>query len=391
MTGQPFVLPRVPAEGPHPACAPPRDADRTPSGTSAPTAYGARPAWRRTQGRADRLKPRTAARACTARARAALCPARLEWLPSDLPHVPVPRQTCPTLGTVSTPPFLDLPVTVRAHRVITKRGDFAVLEGMPPAGCEVRGTAVLMPGFTGGKEDFIGLLDPLARRGYRTVAVDQRGQNETPGPPHDSAAYERGALVADLWSVHDTLLPGERPHLVGHSFGGLVARSAAIEDAARLSSLTLMSSGPAAIRDAETARLLVLEGALAGLSLREVWDAMRRADRRGDGTAHPDPALDAYLRDRWLANSPAGLAAAARQLRTEPDLTDLLGARVAAGLRVLVVSGARDYAWPVAWQRDTARRLGVPYVAVDGAGHSPNAERPEATARALADFWDAAR
>ncbi len=291
---------------------------------------------------------------------------------------------------MSTPPFLDLPETARAHRIITKRGDFAVLEGLPPDGCEVRGTALLVPGFTGGKEDFIALLDPLARRSYRTVAFDQRGQNETPGPPDDPAAYARGELVADLWALLDVLVPDERPRLVGHSFGGLVARSAALDDAARLASLTLLSSGPAAIRDDEITRLLALEDALAGLSLPQVWEAMRQADREAGVASHPDPAVTAYLRDRWLANSPAGLAAAARQLRTEPDLTDALRERVAAGLRVLVVSGESDYAWPVAWQRETARRLDVPYVAVDGAGHSPNAERPEATARVLADFWDAA-
>ncbi|UGQ14409.1 alpha/beta hydrolase [Yinghuangia sp. ASG 101] len=291
---------------------------------------------------------------------------------------------------MSTPPFLALPETARARRIITKRGDFAVLEGLPPDGREVRGTAFLVPGFTGAKEDFIGLLDPLARRGYRAFAVDQRGQYETPGPLRDAAAYERGELVADLWSLHDALAPDERPHLVGHSFGGLVARSAALDDAGRLASLTLLSTGPAAIRDAEIARLLLLEGALAGLSLGQVWEAMRRADRSADAPPR-DPVVTAYLRDRWLANSPAGLAAAARQLRTEPDLTDRLGACVAAGLRVLVVSGAHDYAWPVAWQRDTARRLGVPYVAVEGTGHSPNAERPDATARELADFWDVSR
>ncbi|HSA48982.1 MAG TPA: alpha/beta fold hydrolase [Yinghuangia sp.] len=291
---------------------------------------------------------------------------------------------------MSTPPFLDLPGTVRAHRVTTKRGVFACLEGLPPDGREARGTALLVPGFTGGKEDFIALLDPLARRGYRTIALDQRGQYETPGPLDDPAAYERPEMVADLWALHDALAADERLHLVGHSFGGLVARSAALDDHARLASLTLLSTGPAAIRDDETARLLLLEDALAGLSLHEVWEAIRQADRDAGVLPHPDPAVTTYLRNRWLANSPAGITAAARQLRTEPDLTDLLAARVAAGLRVLVMSGTHDYAWPVAWQRETARRLGVPYVAVDGAAHSPGAEQPDATAKGLADFWDAA-
>lgn len=292
---------------------------------------------------------------------------------------------------MSTPPFLDLPATVRAHRASTARGDFAYLAATPPEGHAVVGTALLLPGFTGGKEDFIAVLDPLAHRGYRVFAVDQRGQYETPGPADDAKAYERAELVADLWALFDTLAPAAPVHLVGHSFGGLVARSAALDSPARLASLTLMSTGPAAIRDTQTARLLMLEDALAVLSLGQVWDEMRRMDGEADVPAHPDPAIAAYMYERWITNSPAGVAATARQLRTEPDRTDELAARVDAGLRALVLSGAHDYAWPVEWQAETARRLGVPHVIVDGAAHSPNAERPEATAKGLADFWDATR
>ncbi|MEU8140065.1 alpha/beta fold hydrolase [Streptodolium elevatio] len=290
---------------------------------------------------------------------------------------------------MSTPPFLDLPATVRAHRATTARGEFAYLAADPPDGQAVVGTGLLVPGFTGGKEDFIGVLDPLARRGYRVFALDQRGQYETPGPDAAPDAYARPELVADLWAVLDTLAPREPVHLVGHSFGGLVARSAALDAPARLASLTLMSTGPAAVRDTETARLLMLEDALAVASLQQVWDAMRQLDADQGLRPHRDPAVAAYLHQRWLANSPAGIAATARQLRTEPDLTDELAARVAAGLRVLVLSGARDYAWPVTWQAETARRLGVRHLVVDGADHSPNAEQPEATAKGLADFWDA--
>ena len=46
---------------------------------------------------------------------------------------------------------------------------------MPAAGpCEL-GTVLLVPGYTGSKEDFIALLGPLAAAGRRVVAVDLRG------------------------------------------------------------------------------------------------------------------------------------------------------------------------------------------------------------------------
>jgi pimeloyl-ACP methyl ester carboxylesterase len=271
--------------------------------------------------------------------------------------------------------------------VATGRGEFAYLDAVPNG--PQTGTALLVPGFTGAKEDFIALLGPLAQRGYRVLAFDQRGQYETPGPRDDPAAYARAELVADLWAVADALADAGPVHLVGHSFGGLVARSAALDDASRLASLTLMSTGPAAVRDAETTRLLMLEDALGSLTLQQIWESMRQLDAEA-GVAPPvDPRVATYLAARWLANSPAGLAAVARQLRTEPDLTGELAERVEGGLRTLILSGAHDYAWPVEWQADTARRLGVPHVVVDGAAHSPNAEQPEATAKSLADFWDA--
>ena len=67
----------------------------------------------------------------------------------------------------------------------------------PPAGpCEL-GTALLVPGYTGSKEDFIAILGPLAAAGRRVIAVDQRGQYQTAGPD-DPDAYDPRELGADI-------------------------------------------------------------------------------------------------------------------------------------------------------------------------------------------------
>ncbi|TGB13279.1 alpha/beta hydrolase, partial [Streptomyces palmae] len=79
---------------------------------------------------------------------------------------------------MSTPPTLTLPSCATASRLVTARGEFAMHDARPAAG-PVRGTALLVPGFTGSKEDFIALLEPLATAGFRVVAVDGRGQYET--------------------------------------------------------------------------------------------------------------------------------------------------------------------------------------------------------------------
>ena len=143
---------------------------------------------------------------------------------------------------MSTPTSLELPEGTRRGTVETARGSFAALDAMPAAGpCEL-GTALLVPGYTGSKEDFIAILGQLAAAGRRVVAIDLRGQYQTAGPD-DPAGYDVAELGADVTAVAEAT---EASHLLGHSFGGLVARAAVIDGYAP-ASLTLLSSGPAAL------------------------------------------------------------------------------------------------------------------------------------------------
>lgn len=282
---------------------------------------------------------------------------------------------------MSKPPTLTLPPGARAYRLATSRGDFAVHD----AGEARAGTALLVPGFTGSKEDFIALLGPLARRGFRVVAVDGRGQYET-GGPRDEAAYAQEELARDVLAQAAAL--GGEVHLVGHSMGGLVARAAVLADAAPFASLTIMSSGPAAIAAAQHARTRRLVEALAVLDMETVWRAMRDLDppeAADDGTP---PEVREFLRRRWLANVPEQLVATGRRLLTEPDRVDALAA---VPLPKHVLSGTVDYAWPVPLMDEMARRLGARRTVVEGAEHSPGAERPAETAEAMAAFWDECR
>ncbi|MFI2610830.1 alpha/beta fold hydrolase [Kitasatospora sp. NPDC018619] len=290
---------------------------------------------------------------------------------------------------MSTPPFLTLPRCARAERVATGRGEFAALRA-EPAG-PVRGAALLVPGFTGSKEDFIGLLEPLAAAGYRVTAVDQRGQYQT-GGPDDPAAYGVGALGADVRALTAALAAEGAPlHLVGHSFGGQVVREAVLAAASEgplpWRSLTLVSTGPGAIDPAEAARTELLLDALRELDLERIWQLMRQLEARGGQPRPPlEPAVERFLHRRWLANVPRALSVTGRHLVTAPDRVAELAAAT-AGLPLLVLSGVRDHAWPVPEQTAMAERLGARRVVVPDAGHSPNAEQPAATAGALAAFW----
>ncbi|PJE96186.1 alpha/beta hydrolase [Streptomyces carminius] len=288
---------------------------------------------------------------------------------------------------MSKPPTLTLPPGARAYRLTTARGEFAVHDAGEPRA----GTALLLPGFTGSKEDFIALLAPLARQGFRVVAVDGRGQYET-GGPRDEAAYAQDELALDVLAQAEALTgapagtsaSGGRVHLLGHSMGGLVARAAVLRDAAPFASLTLMSSGPAAICAGQQARTRMLIEALGVLDLAAVWQAMRDLDPPEAADAATPPDVAGFLRRRWLANVPEQLVATGRRLLAEPDR---VGELAAVPVPKHVLSGEVDYAWPVPLMDDMARRLGARRTVIEGAEHSPGAERPGPTAEALAAFW----
>ncbi|MFE3428810.1 alpha/beta fold hydrolase [Streptomyces sp. NPDC059171] len=280
---------------------------------------------------------------------------------------------------MSRPPTFTPPPCARPRVLTTKRGDFAVLDAVPAA--PARATALLLPGYTGSKEDFIALLEPLTGAGYRVVAVDGRGQYESQGTDRQDS-YSQAELARDVQAQAAALGEGPgRLHLLGHSLGGQIARAAVLLDATPFRSLTLMSSGPAEVVAAQRDKVRLLSEALSVLSMDEVWQAMQAMEPPQDA----DTGDGADLRRRWLAHNPAQLIATGAQLAAEPDRVDELAA---AGLPVHVLSGERDDVWPVELFDAMARRLGARRTTIAGAEHSPNTARPQETAKALAAFWD---
>jgi pimeloyl-ACP methyl ester carboxylesterase len=280
---------------------------------------------------------------------------------------------------VSTPPFVDLPEVARPIRLSTPRGELAAVEALPTS--TMVGTALLIPGFTGSKEDFIGVLEPLARSGWRVVAVDQRGQYESPHAA-TPAEYDLDALADDCLAVADGLAAGP-VHLLGHSFGGLVAREAVIARPQAWASLVLLGSGPGTIPAPTADRTRLLLQALGALDLAAIWGAMRELDAEA-GVRRPPAEIDAFLERRWVANDPVGVRRIAEHLLDCPDRSAELRA---AGVPVLVAYGAGDDAWLPAQQAEMARDLGAEVVEIPGAGPSPAAELPDETAELLDTWW----
>ncbi|GAA1333814.1 alpha/beta fold hydrolase [Saccharothrix algeriensis] len=279
----------------------------------------------------------------------------------------------------------------RAERVDLpgRFGHVAALRA-PAAGVDLGATALLVPGYTGSKEDFAPLLDPISDAGLEVVAVDLPGQHESPGPAAE-ADYRPAALGAGLAELVAKLAAdGRRVLLLGHSYGGLVVRGAVLAGAP-VTGLTLLSSGPAELPPGE--RRTALDHGEITLRAEGPETAQRLNEARA--ALHPAWALlprelKDFHRERFLRSSPVGLLGMGDSLRTEPDLVAKL-ARVlrSGGVPCLVVCGELDDAWPAACQRDMAERLDADFAVLKGVAHSPNTEAPEALLSTLLPTWRA--
>lgn len=283
---------------------------------------------------------------------------------------------------MSTPPTLTLPAGTRRVEVPLAAGPLAALEAVPADGAPVRAELVCVPGFTGSKEDFLPMLPALTRAGLRVLSIDQRGQCDSPalpvGRPYTLRGY--GEELRELVALRAR--DGVPLHLLAHSFGGYVARQALLHGPALpLTSLTLLGTGPGAVPRpaADRVRLFL---AVSRVLTPVTGNRLLLLDR------HPDPAVQAFIRHRIRGNDTRSLRAIARWLLDEPDRVDALALALrGTGLPCAVVCGAEERTWRVPEQRGMAERLGAPFTAIPGGGHSVNVEQPELLVETLLGFW----
>lgn len=233
------------------------------------------------------------------------------------------------------------------------------------------GTVLLTPGFTGSKEDFLDLMPLLNAFGWTVIALDNRGQYESP----HAQAYGLDLWAADLCQLASTC---QAPvHLVGHSLGGLIAQTAA--SGFDWTSVVLLNSGTGPIHASKHEQLRILIAALSSHDPAVIWELKVAADRRA-GWRPPSPAVEQFMRERFLATDPKGAQEMARILLADRTI-DLSDAR---GL-MLVAFGIDDPdSWSWQTQVDLAARWKARLAVIPQAAHSPAVEAPETTAALLA-------
>lgn len=219
----------------------------------------------------------------------------------------------------------------------------------------------------------------LAAAGRRVITADLRGYGASgvvPGrTPLADFAADAAALLDHLGIV--------RAVVGGLSMGGQIVMEFHRSFPERVAALVLADTSPVA----ETEEGRAVRNRMADRLLAEGMDgyAAEVLDRMlapYNVTALPEVA--AHVRGMMRSTAPEGAAAALRGRAERPDYrASLAGARVP----VLVVTGADDGYTPVAEARETQGLIpNAELVVVEGAGHMPNLERPEAFNEALLRF-----
>ncbi len=225
------------------------------------------------------------------------------------------------------------------------------------------------------------MWEPVMARlaaGRQVFAYDIRGHGWAAG---SASPFTMADTAADLVGVLDAVGAG-RAHVVGLSYGGGIAQTAAVRHPERFQSLALLATTDYPFDAFEgRARSAEADGMHAQVvpSLTR-WFTPEGLAAGGWGVR--------YARERVLRANPADWAAAWRAFKGL-DVQDRLGA---FDVPTLVLAGERDVSTTPEIMAGIAKRIpGAIYQELPGTPHMQTLERPELVAEALDQFLPAAR
>lgn len=231
---------------------------------------------------------------------------------------------------------------------------------------------VLVHGFTGSKEDFTEVAEIMAKNNFRVLTFDNRGQHESSHSERVDA-YSMASIGKDVIEISN-YFKMNKPHLLGHSFGGLISQQAVVQAPHDWKSLTLMCSGPGGqtdwINDPVFDQILTQ-------SMEEVWNKFIDVERK----VHPRYEIH---KNRWIASDGRSTSIFRDHLNSQPSLIQEIAK---LSLPVHVLYGENDDAWPLELQNQMAKDLQSKLTVLPNCGHTPNEDNPQLTAEALMSFW----
>jgi 3-oxoadipate enol-lactonase len=242
--------------------------------------------------------------------------------------------------------------------------------------------AVFLHGVGGSARIWAPQLASFAAAGFRPIALDMLGYGAR--APVDRMDFDM--LAADV-EAQVTQHGLDRPVIVGHSMGGLLAQTLLRRAPRAYRAAVLSCTSPAfGDRTGEFQKKFVADrlGPLdAGRTMAEMAPAMVASV---SGPA-PDPAGRKLAIETIAATSERSYRAAVRCLVDFDERANLAHIEIP----VLCLAGEHDrLAPPAMMERMAARIPGARYVCLKGVGHLPNIENPHAFDAAVLDFLRAA-
>jgi pimeloyl-ACP methyl ester carboxylesterase len=284
------------------------------------------------------------------------------------------------------------PAARRGTVAVSRDGTRLHVEEHGPEGAP---TVVLIHGWTCGIRFWAPVVHRLAAD-HRVIAYDQRGHGRSGVPAAEG--YSTAALADDLSAVlEETLAPGERAVLVGHSMGGMTIMAAAHrpEVRARTAAVLLASTGSGSL----VTRSTLLPPRVRN---RRVRDAFHRLMLTSPAPLGPPSALTrAALKYGVLSRTATRdmVEATARVVHACGSRPRAAWGRVLAALEegpgleaieapTAILVGTGDKLTPPVHAREMAARLRNPagLTELPGLGHMTPTEDPDAVTRVIRDL-----
>jgi pimeloyl-ACP methyl ester carboxylesterase len=277
----------------------------------------------------------------------------------------------------------DAEVTVDGGEILElPAGDVQVLDQPAQLRGSVAGPPVVLLHCYGCSLRWWDALAPLLNKRHRVVRIDLLGFGGSEKPKSGYAPTEQAATVAAALNE----LGVQGAVVVGHSMGFSVATALAAQHSELVDRLVNLDEGPST-DDCELSLLAKLEyvPVLGEAMWRLSPDFLVKngySDAFAPGYDVPDFVVDGY--DAMTYTSFEDAASANDDYRDEASLADRLRT---VPVPLLSIFGSEDQICDVGASQEAYRSVPAARVAeIEGAGHSPNVEKPAETAALIEEF-----